>query len=420
MKKVLIIIHLPRASPRIEGLVKYLPEFNWQPIILTGVTGNSTNLPARIIETPYRNALGVLGKLFRIDPAADTSQQMENRFGTTSKKSPLDFFFKLGGEFINYPCPDKNWGPFALKAGKELLKNESIDAVISTSPPVISHIIARQLKDAYNIPWLADLRDLWSLNHNYRYSPLRKLLDRRLELHTLGKADALVTVSDPLAEELRTLHKEKTVYPVSHGFDPSDVNIPPAKLTKKFTITYTGNIYQGRQDPLKLFTALRDLISDGTINPSDIEVRFYGAVPGWLVREAEQHGLSHIIKHHGSIPHDAAIEKQRESQLLLLLDWDDPKERGVYTGKIFEYLGARRPILATGGIVGNVIDVLLDDTGAGIHACTTEDTGNALRKLYREYKLKGEITYCGEESKLDQYSQREMAGKFAEAFNRLM
>ncbi|GAH66481.1 unnamed protein product, partial [marine sediment metagenome] len=68
MKKVLIIIHLPRASPRITGLVNYLPEFNWQPIILTGVTSGYTNLPSRIVETPYRDALGFLRYLFKINP----------------------------------------------------------------------------------------------------------------------------------------------------------------------------------------------------------------------------------------------------------------------------------------------------------------------------------------------------------------
>ena len=240
MKKVLIIIHLPRASSRTEGLVKYLPEFNWQPIILTGTTSKYTNLPARIIETPYRNALGALGSLFKLDPAADTRQQLENHFGTTSKKSPPSFIFTLGGEIINYPCPDKNWKPFALKAGKELLQGENIDALISSAPPVIGHLIARQLKADYGLPWLAELRDLWSLNHNYRYSPLRKLLDKRQELKTLARADALITVSEPMAEELRTLHKGKPVHSVTLGFDPSDVNIPPAKLTAKFTITYTG------------------------------------------------------------------------------------------------------------------------------------------------------------------------------------
>lgn len=418
MKKVLIIIHLPRASPRITGLVNYLPEFNWQPIILTGVTSGYTNLPSRIVETPYRDALGFLRYLFKINPEKNVRQQIKNRFGVTSKKSPVDFFITLGGEIINYPCPDKNWKPFALKAAREILQTENIDMVISSSPPVISHLIGSELKAECKIPWLAELRDLWSQNHNYSYSPLRKMLDRRLELKTFAKADAVLTVSQPWAEKLRMLHQGKTVHTITDGFDPEEVNDPPAKLTAKFTITYTGSIYTGKQDPSKLFAALRDLISSGTMNPDEVEARFYGSEPGWLDREIEQYGLSNIVKQYGVVPRQIALEKQRESQLLLLLDWHDPQERGAYSGKIFEYMAARRPILATGGS-DDVVSELLNETKAGICAPTVEDIKNALRELYAEYKLKGEITYNGKESKINKYTHREMARKFAEILNRM-
>jgi len=417
VKKVLVIVHLPRASPRIAGLVKYLPEFNWQPLILTGVTNKYTDLPARIIEAPYQNALGSLGHLFKLDEEdGDVRQQVKNRLSITPKKHPLDFFLTLGGEIINYPCPDKNWKPFAVKAGSKLLQEENIDTIISSSPPVTSHLIARELKDRYKIPWLAELRDLWSQNHNYSYSPLRKMLDRRLELKTLAKADALITVSQPWAEKLRMLHQGKTVYMITHGFDMAEVNDPPAKLTAKFTITYTGSIYIGKHDPSKLFAALRDLISDRVIDPDNIEVRFYGTRESWLEKEIKQYGLSNIVKQYGVVPRQAALEKQRESQLLLRLKWEDQQERGAYSGKIFEYLAARRPILATGGS-DDVVSELLNDTKAGICAPTVEDIKNTLKELYAEYKLKGKAAYKGEESKVNKYTNQEMARKLSEILN---
>lgn len=420
MKNVLIIVHLPRATPRIEGLVKYLPEFKWQPVILTGVTSKYADLPVKIVETPYRDALGFLGRLLKIDQEKDVGQQIKNRFGVTSRKSPVNIFLTLGGAIINYPCPDKNWKPFALKAAREILQKENIEAVISSSAPVTSHLIAKELKIKHKIPWIADIRDLWSQNHNYSYGPLRKLIDRRLELKTLIEADALITVSEPWAEKLRTLHKEKPVYTVTHGFNPAEVNIPPAKLTAKFTITYTGSIYPGKQDTSKLFAALSDLISRGTIDPKEIGVRFYGHKHNWLNKEIEQYGLSNIVKQHAIVPRQVALDKQRESQLLLLLNWDDPQERGVYSGKIFEYLGARRPILATGGSRGDVVAGLLNETKAGICASTVEDIKNILKELYREYKLKGEIAYSGEEAKINKYSHREMARKFSGILDQLV
>lgn len=420
MKKVLVIVHLPRASPRIIGLAKYLPEFGWEPIILSGVTPEHQDLAVRIIETPYQDALGFLGRWLKLNAEKDARQQIKTRLGVTARKSPLDSFLTLGGEFINYPCPDKNWQPFAIKAGRQLLQAEKIDAIISSSPPVISHLIARVLKDKHKIPWLADLRDLWSQNHNYQYSPLRRALDRRLELKTLSQADALTTVAEPLAEKLRSLHRGKPVYTITHGFDEEEVNNPPAPLTAKFTITYTGNIYRKRQNPAKLFAALHDLIADGTIDPDEIEVSFYGSGLGWLDREIKQYGLTSFVKQYEPIPQHLAVEKQRESQLLLLLDWDDPQEKGVYTGKIFEYLGARRPVLATGGSKDDVVGELLDETKAGRHAPTVEDVKKALKELYGEYKLKGEVAYNGLETEIKKYTQRETSRKFAEIIDHLI
>ncbi|MDP2931788.1 MAG: hypothetical protein Q8O05_04730, partial [Chloroflexota bacterium] len=366
-----------------------------------------------IIETPYRDALGVWGRVFKISPGKNARQQIKSRFGVSARKSPVDSLITLGGAIINYPCPDKNWRPFALKAARELWQQEKIEAVISSSPPVVSHLIGGELKAAHQVTWVADLRDLWSQNHNYIYGPVRKFFDRRLERKTLSKSDALVTVAEPWAEKLRSLHRGKPVVSITHGFDPAEVNSPPAKLTAKFTITYTGSIYPGKQDPVKLLDALRDLISEGAVKPGDIEVRFYGREQDWLDNAIAQHGLSDVVKQHGLVPRQVALEKQRESQLLLLLDWDDPLERGVYAGKVFEYLAARRPILATGGSRGDVVGELLAETGAGVHAPTLADIKDTLRQLYQQYRATSAVAYHGDEAKVNQYSQREMARKFA-------
>ncbi len=420
MKNVLVIVHLLRATPRVEGLIRHLSEFGWEPVILTGSTSRHIDLAARIVETPYRDALGFLGRLLKINPGSDAGQQMQNRLGVNSKKSLLGFLMTAGGAIINYPCPDKNWKPFALRAARNLMEKERIDAIISTSAPLIGHIIANKLKTEYGLPWIADLRDLWSQNHNYRYGTLRRMLDRRLEIKTLKKADAITTVSEPWADKLRMLHKEKKVYTIVHGFNPAEVNDPPARLTDKFTITYTGNIYPGKQSPSRFFASLRASLSDGTLDENDTEVRFFGPVEGWLDTEIKRYGLSGIVKQYGQIQREVSVAKQRESQVLLFLDWDDPQEKGLYSGKIFEYLGARRPILATGGSRGDVVEGLLNETGAGIPAFTEIDTKNTLKELYSEYKIKGETSFNGEEAIINKYTHRVMAGRFTEILNNLI
>lgn len=425
MRKVLLIGYpfplRQGGSPRLLGLAKYLPEFGWQPIILTAPLAQKADpcQPYRIVETGYRNALGFWISLFRLNPGEDLRRQVKQRFGVTNTKSVLDRLLTFTGEIVNYPDSEKGWKSFAVKTGAEIIRQEGIDAIISTSAPVTTHIIGKELKSRYKIPWIADLRDLWSQNHNYSYSRLRKWFDRRLELRTLSAADALVTVSQPWADKLRELHKRKSAFCITNAFDPETVNEPSVKLTSRFTITYTGLIYPGKQDTKALLAALSDLISSGIIEPADLEVRFYGTSEGWLDREIEQYGLTNIARQYGSVTRDAALQKQCESQLLLLLNWNDPQEKGNFPGKIFEYLAARRPILATGGSEDDVVAGLLIETQAGIHAPTAEKIRAALESMYQEYKSQGGVAYSGDKAKMNEYSQREMARKFAEILDGL-
>lgn len=421
MKKVLIIANLFHASPRIPSLAKYLTEFGWQPIILTTPIGESPDSRfgppndfknnVRTIETgnfstPYEQKGNMLTKI-------------NERFNITSKRSLsfLKLFYRFYSAIVNYPDSEKGWKPFAVNSGSEVLQNEGVDAMISSSSPVTCHIIAKELKIKYKIPWVADFRDLWTQNFIYGYGYLRKLIERRLELKTLSVADALVTVSQPCAEKLKELHKREEVYTITNGFDPERLDEEKIDLTSKFTITYTGYIYRRQQDPSKLFAALQDLISDETIDPNDIEVRFYGPELEWLPNEIEEYGLSAIAKYYGILPRQISFKKQRESWLLLLFNWEDEREKGCYPLKVFEYLAAKRPILATGGFGSDVIEKLLEEIKAGMYCKTVEGIKKVLSELYSEYKLKSEITYNENMEKINKYSYREMARKFAEVLD---
>jgi glycosyltransferase involved in cell wall biosynthesis len=420
MKRVLIIgsLDLSVGSFRPLPLAKYLPEFGWEPIILTGPANGILNPQFSIVETSYRDVYDFWKKLFGLNSNESMTLQIKRRLRTTTKKSIVDTLLTLLSEILYYPDRYKGWKPFAIKAGNQLLQNEQVDAIISCWP-LTGFIVASKLKSRFKTPWIADLTDLWSQNTNYSYGHLRRLLDTRLELKTLSMADAIITISEPLAKKLRELHRRKNVSVIPNGFDPAKVNFPPANLIDKFTITYTGTIYTDKQDPSKLFAALRSLISDGIVPQDEVKVRFYGRGVLWLDREIEKYGLSNVVKQYGLVSKQTSLAKQRESQILLSLDWDDLEE-GVYTGKVFEYLGARRPILATGGSEHSVIAELLNETKAGLHAATVEEIKEVLQGLYQEYKLKGAVVYSGEEARVNQYSHREMARKFSEVLNRVI
>lgn len=419
MKKVLIITYLfaqkeAVGAIRLYGLAKFLPDFGWEPTILTVKSPTKQSSHLKVIETSYDD-LSIKWKK-RLGLKLDKPlKEMAGLPTYKNKQTTADIILNLWEEIFAYPDANKGWYKFAIDAGGKLLEKESFDAIISSSSPVTSHFIAKELREKYEIPWIADLRDLWTQNHYYHYSSYRKFIERRLEVRTLSLAGALTTVSQPLAEKLKELHKGKKIYAITNGFDPDEKNIR-ATLSDKFNITYTGYLYKGKRDPEPLFKALQKLISDGSIEPDDIEVDFYGYTEGWLEIDIHKYGLQNVVKAHGLIPRGEAIKKQREAQLLLLLTWNDPKEVGVYTGKIFDYLSAQRPILSI-GISGGVVEELLTKTSAGIHASTQEEIEDVLRKFYYEFKLKGKVGYSGINSEIEKYSQKEMARKFAEVLN---
>ncbi|HOV81912.1 MAG TPA: glycosyltransferase [Methanothrix sp.] len=396
---------------RLYGLAKYLPECGWRPIILTPVLPGEPDSRFHVIQTPYDDVVALWKKRMGLNPKKSLNEQ----FGASRPKnqpSIMDCLAYLPNEIISYPDGMKGWYKHAVHAGDELLKSERIDVILSSSYPVTCHIIAKALAEKYHVPWIADLRDLWTQNPYSNHCALRRFAEKRLELRTLGKASALVTVSKPLADDLSRLHIHKPVYVITNGFDPEDACFDPPELTEKFTITYTGALYDGKRDPLMLFEALRNLITDGIIDPDRVEVRFFGSQDSWLFDEIRDSNLNGIVRVFGFVPRNQALQKQRESQLLLLLLWNNPQERGVYTGKVFEYLAAGRPIIALGGSEESVVKDLLNETQAGHYTSSLEDLEAVLSKYYLEYMGTGAVPPT-KKSAASRYSHLEMARKFA-------
>ena len=422
MKSALIVTYFfPPMSEiggiRLYGLAKYLPECGWNPIILTPVLPGEPDPRFRVIQTPYDDVVGLWKKRVGLN----TKESLNAQFDVSRAKNQLsiiDRLVYLPWEIITYPDPMGGWYKHAVQAGDKLFQSEQIDAILSSSYPVTCHLIAKTLAEKYQIPWIADLRDLWTQNPYSNHCAPRRLAERNLELRTLGKASALVTVSEPLAGDLSRLHAHKPVYVITNGFDPEDAHFDHPKLTDKFTITYTGVLYDGKRDPSMLFEALKNLISDGVIDPGRVEVRFFGSQDPWLFDEIRNANLDDIVKVFGFVPRDQALQRQRESQLLLLLLWDNPEEKGVYTGKVFEYLAAGRPIIALGGPEESVVKDLLNETQAGHYILSLEDLEIVLSKYYSEYVRTGAIPRT-KESAIMKYSHLEMAKKFADLLNKV-
>lgn len=417
MRKVLVITHyfpdrVGMGSVRLGGLVKYLPDFCWHPIVLTSKLASKPDGNFTLIETPaFTDVLTSWKKKLGFNEKRGFKEQIGSLDNIDSNISKItNHLVQLCQGILAYPDFSRNWYSVACDYANKAILEDRIDAVISSSSPVTAHLIANTVKKAHNIPWVADLRDLWTQNHNYPYGSLRKVIERRLELKTLQSAEALVTVSEPWADKLKRLHNHSHVYAITNGFDPDDYKILP--LTKEFTITYTGQLYEGKQDPRLFLTVLRELISDGLIDGKKVSVRFFGRKAPWLEKFVSSKSLEDIVSFQ-LVERKVAVKKQAESQLLLLFHWDDAREKGVYLGKVFEYLGARRPIISIGG-KNEVVQDLLNETNAGIFCGSEDSIKSALLFYYGKFTRDGSVSYGGNPEAIDKYSHKETARKYSQ------
>lgn len=323
--------------------------------------------PFQVNAIPYK----VIGK------DSDKKKKMNNLVGT------FDFLGKFYRTLINFPDGQIGWFRRAVKAGSKIVHDWKPDIIYASAMPFTSLMVARHLSQKSGTPYICELRDLWVNSHYYSHPRWRKIIEDRLEQATLSKAAALVTVSEPLADTLREKYGIPT-YVALNGFDPTDL---PEFESNSGTgdgivrIVYTGMIYPGRRDPSPLFAALRALGN----NRHKFRVDFYGRNLNEVNPLAESYGVSDIVHTHATVPYEEAITIQSKADVLLLMLWDTPAEFGVYTGKLFEYLGARRPILCLGPKSGVAVE-LIRMREAGFVSNDTDTLSEQLMEWSRQKK----------------------------------
>jgi len=424
MKKVLILSYFfpPRpgmGSMRFYGISKYLPRFGWEPIIITAKLPSHHSHDVKVIETKYFD----INKLFKSICGFDHKMGIFDQLHGTQYKKKGNWFIiinkliKLSQDILNFPDEHIGWYTYALKAASDLILSDNINAIISTSYPVTAHLVANKLKSKYKIPWIADYRDLWSQNIYKNKLFLLKYIETILEYNTIQKADYLVTV-DSDVDRLKSLHKDKNIYHITNGYDPDELSISPFFESNKFTITYTGGtLYYGKRDPSMLFQAINEMINDDIIDRLNIELLFYCPKEIWLINKIKEYNLNDIVTLKGYIPRSDVLREQRRAHLLLLMQWNHPSERSAYSGKLFEYLAARRPIIAFGP--GGIVNKLIYDTEAGHYVNNLIELKKYISAYYKEYLQTGEVKYKGNQN-IYKYNYHSIAKLYASILDNLI
>jgi hypothetical protein len=422
-KKILVVSYYfspinTIGSLRVSKLVKYLVHFGWEPWVLTVDNQlfkytNDLNIEieeSKIIRADYGS---IITKYLKRRQSIYSNESIEEISNSKSVRSRL--FSLISGFFLENRFPDKYipWYYPAYRKGKLLLENENFDVILSSFSPPASHIIAHRLSTKYNIPWVADFRDLWTQNHNNQrlgiFGYFFNQFEISLEKYIMSKAVSLVTVSFPLKQQLEKLHQKKVLV-ITNGYDHEDYEVNfkiKQEHNRRIQIVYTGNVYKGKQSPEILFLALDNLIQKKIINPDEFDIKFYGTNPDYVNLDFAKN-FSDSIFFFPRISHRKTIEKQLSADILLLLQWNDNRVRGFYSGKIFEYLGARKPIFAV-GVKGGVIAELLDETLAGILVSDVNEAESILEDWIIMHKKNGVIKYKGLQDRIQNYTRLKQA-----------
>lgn len=430
MKKVLIITYywIPSGGAGVQRWVKftkYLRDFGWEPIIYTPENPEypsedlsfQKDIPSdiQVIKTYiwepydiYRNLFGKKGE--RINAGFI----QENK--KSGWKEKLSIWIR--GNFL-IPDPRRFWIKPSVKYLQKILTENPVDAVITTGPPHSMHLIALGLKKHFpNLPWIADFRDPWTNIDFYKELNLSKLSDyihRRLEKKVVQTADCVLVVSNEMVKEYKQFNPHR-IQLITNGFDTDDVQAKEISPDKKFTLAHIGTLNYAR-NPKVLWTVLSDLAQENSDFRRDLQILLIGKTDFTVIEDLRHLNLADNLQKIDYLTHSEAIKKQNSSQVLLLLINNSPSAKGILTGKFFEYLAAKRPILAIGPTDGDTAKIL-EETKSGRIADFNDD--KKIREIVKDYYEKYKNgTLSVSTTSTEKYSRKELTRQLAGILDKL-
>ncbi len=272
---------------------------------------------------------------------------------------------------LQFPDDRAGWARHALDAGRALIREQGIELVLSTAPPMSAHGLGRRLAREAGLPWVADYRDLWTDNPGYAAPAWRAALDRRTEARWLRQAAGVVTVTPSWRGRFEhQLGPGRPVAFIPNGYDEADFTAaaPPPRDDGVFRLLHTGTFY-GPRDPGTLLDGL-DLYlrrNPAPMHPvRPLRLRLVGNMGGRFAQRLQQFEQQHpgVVEQRAYVPHHEAIAEMRAADALLLVVGAAGAAgrgdivAGTLPGKIFEYLRAARPLLLLGDERGDAAAIL--------------------------------------------------------------
>ena len=414
--KVLIITYYwhPSGGPGVQRwlkFVKYLPDFDIQPIVLT-VNPEQAEYPVldpsleadidpdlKVYRTNCKGVYDLYKKFAGVKTAPYSGFANEHKPSLTQKIAR----FIRGNFFL--PDARRGWIKYAFEEAGKIIEKYGIETIITTGPPHSTHLTGLKIKKKYRVKWIADFRDPWTnifYNKELFQTRWAKKINQRLEQSVLDACDYLLIAS--VDKEKLSIDPQKVTF-LPNGFDTIDFETKKPAFSETFTICYTGTIAGSYPTAslLKVFESLKDC---------RYKLLFVGKVVDNVKKDFCEN-LGNSVEFIDFVPHSEAINFMTSSDLLLLIIPNTEDNKFIIPGKVFEYLATGKPILIIGPANCKAAQITLQaNAGAVFDDDDTQGITDFILQQY-EKRQKG-IPSTPNWEIIEQYSRKKLTKKLTE------
>lgn len=414
-KVLLIAFHYPPEGGssgvlRTLKFSKYLPEFGWQPSIITAPSSAYSSFDVKLLNQIPETAKVVRAYCF-------------------DAREKLSIRGRYPG-FVAIPDPFLSWLPFAVVASLRTIYRQKCQVIYSTSPIPTAHLIAYMCRRLTDLPWIADFRDPWVEDPQYSgYTPFRTKLEQWMESKIVFGSTLLTVTTDLLKDEMMVKHPGLTpdkVKILPNGYDEADFERLPAPdtvSTNIMEIVHTGYVDPNYRNPAALIEAISLLIRSGEIDESRIRLSFIGGGDylhsAAFTDQIKSFRLNRVVQVHERVSYEESLRRLFKASILLILQ-GGYDTRHLIPAKTFEYLRANRPLLALTdeGVTARLIREY--EAGPVVGISRLSEIRNAIRTLYSRFE-KGLLEVNIDRDRLRRnYDRRNLTQKLADILKRVV
>lgn len=421
-KKLLIITYYfpPAGGPGVQRwlkFVKYLPEFDVQPIVYVPENPTYPIIDEGLVNEISDKVIVLKNKIWEPYQLASVFSKNKTKkissgiFPQKKKQTFLDKMFLLirGNLFI----PDARvfWVKPSVSYLEKYIQENNIDTIVTSGPPHSLHLIGLELQKKLKVKWFADFRDPWTTigyHKALRLSAYAEKKHKKLEHKVLNSADEIIVTSKTTKTEFEVITK-KPITVITNGYDVETVE--KQILDAKFSLAHIGSFLSDRNPPF-LWEALVELLNEVPEFKKHLEIKLIGAVSQEVLDAIKEHQLTDYLNVLGYVSHKEAVAHQRKSQVLLLIEINSEDTKSIIPGKLFEYMVSNRPIIAIGPQGSDFADIVTQ-TNTGVFFDYSEKTKlkSVILDFFNQF-LEGKLQSHG--IGLQQYSRKNLTRQLAQ------